>query len=138
MTRKKINNKKSLAERQFGVILEDIDSKFDRVLEGHGGLSKEIKDFRGEFNTFKDETGFNFKVLTGEVSELRGEFNGFRKETALSFKAVREYLSRIDEEIQDLKKVLDKKADLERLQRLELKVAEIELAVKKYYGKNSN
>jgi len=50
-----------------------------------------------------------------------------------NFKVIREYLSHIDDEIQDLKRSLSKKADLKRLEQLEQRIARVELVVKKYY-----
>lgn len=110
MTKKKISvssgKNKSENNRHFGVILEDIDSKFKQVLEGHGALDKKIDDL---------------------VEEIRG-----------NFKTVFEYFSRIDEElkmvrdeIKDLKTRLNRKADLERLEKLEEKVERLKSLIVK-------
>lgn len=98
---------KSATKRSLGVILEDIDSKFDLILEGHTALDKKIDVFHDEFLDFT-------------------------KETRLNFNAIKDYLSRIDDEIQEMKKILSRKADLERLERLEQKVAKMELVIQKW------
>lgn len=101
--------------------MEDFDSKLDRVLEANDGTKKELGDFREEVWEFRKETNFKFEVLTKEIKDIK-----------LSFVQIKDYLSRIDEEIQDLKKILGKKADLERLEHLEREVAQIKLIVQKW------
>ena len=45
MIKKKINKKQlSPSERHFGVILEDIDSKLDLLVEGHQGLNNKVEE----------------------------------------------------------------------------------------------
>lgn len=117
--------------RQKDVLLESMEKHFRLVLEGHAALDKELKDFRTDFREFRNETRFNFKTLI-ERADV------FENKTDVNFKAILEYLSRIDDEIQDLKRRLTGKAEVERLERLEQRVAHIELVVKKIYGKGSN
>ena len=114
-----MSKSKSVTNRQFGVILEDINSKFDLVLEGHAALDKK---FDKKIDEFKNETQLNFEAIRNELGE-------FKNETRLNFEAIKEYLSRIDEEIQDIKKTLSGKADLQRLERLEQEVAQIKLVM---------
>lgn len=144
MARKKIQKTKipesSTAEKYFGVILEDVNSKFDQVLEGNGAIHKEFKDFRSEFNEFRNETNFKFGVLTGEVKEtsskvsnLESKVSNLESKYDKNFDQILKYLSQIDEEIRDLKKILYQKADLERLERVEQEVAQIKLIVKKHF-----
>ena len=42
----------------FEVLLEDINSKFDLLVEGHAGLSKQIEDLRWEMKEFRRENDF--------------------------------------------------------------------------------
>src|SRR3989338_9189755 len=129
---------KSTKNRQFGVILEDINSKFDLVLEGHAALDKKfdnkIDEFRNDFDDFVNETRLNFETIRNELKTIRNELKttqnelgGFVKETRSNFEAIKEYLSRIDDEIQDIKKTLSGKADFRRLEHLEKEVAQIKL-----------
>ena len=122
---------KSTKNRQFGVILEDINSKFDLVLEGHAALDKKfdnkIDEFRNDFDDFVNETRVNFETIRNELKTTQNELGGFVKETRSNFEAIKEYLSRIDDEIQDIKKTLSGKADFRRLEHLEKEVAKIKL-----------
>lgn len=56
---KKTTSKKekniSVIRRQYGVLFEHMDAKFEQVLEGHAALDKEAKDFRHEM---RSEIGF--------------------------------------------------------------------------------
>lgn len=139
---KKINKQdSSLLERQFGVVLEDINSKFDLVLEGHAALDtkidkihvelkREIGGLKGEVGGLKGEVG----GLKGEIGGLKGDFYAFRAETKENFKTVFDYLLRIDEELKDIKVeitdikvILENKADLRRLENLEKRIEKIEV-----------
>ena len=113
------------------MILEDINSKFDLVLEGHAALDKKfdnkIDEFRNDFDDFVNETRLNFETIRNELKTTQNELGGFVKETRSNFEAIKEYLSRIDDEIQDIKKTLSGKADFRRLEHLEKEVAQIKL-----------
>jgi len=68
-----------------------------------------------------------------KFDELSGDLNEFKQETRSNFKTVFEYLSNIDDELKaikneilDLKERLKNKADLVRLETLELRVDKIE------------
>lgn len=138
---KKRTNTKNLSakERHFGVVLEHIDSKFNQVLEGHTALGKELRDFRHETRADIGFLKFGQKTLVSEIGDIKVKFDRLEDKYDKNFDQIFEYLSRIDEEIQNLKKVLSRKADLERLQALEQRVAQVELALKKYYeSKNSD
>ena len=89
--RQKKQNKK-ITESQFGVILEDIQDKFETVIEGHTAIDKKIDNIGGELHEFKKETNEKF----GVVFE-------FMDETRANFKGIFEYLSRIDEELQSIR-----------------------------------
>ena len=62
------------------ILLEDIRSKFDLVLEGHDVLRKEIKEARDESNSKHEHTVFlidtlNKKIDSGDAS-LNGKIDG--------------------------------------------------------------
>lgn len=72
------------AERRFGVLLENIDSKIDLVLEGHAALDhkidraaedldKKIEDFRAEVNVRFEEVNYKFDVVFDELHVIRNE-----------------------------------------------------------------
>ncbi|MBI3589723.1 MAG: hypothetical protein HY093_04930 [Candidatus Liptonbacteria bacterium] len=122
--------------RQFGVILEDMDGKLDTLLEGQQGLAVRtdkievgFEEFEGKFDGLESKFG----GLAGKFDGLEGKFDSFQEETRSNFRSVFDYLSRIDDElkfirreIEDLRKTLTAKADLERLETLERRVQKIE------------
>ena len=137
-----------MSPNQFGVVLEDINSKMDLIVEGykmldekndrahHGfdkkidGLDKKIDSVHQELNQKIDTV---HQGLGAKIDKYYQEFSNFRKETNDNFKTVFEYLSRIDDELHDikieikeLKNSLSKKADLERLEALEKRVINVE------------
>lgn len=74
MTKEKIDKKRvSPPERHFGVVLEDIDSKLDLVVEGHKGLDKKIGDFRKEVGERFDEVDYKFGIVFDELHLIRNE-----------------------------------------------------------------
>jgi hypothetical protein len=97
---------KTLAQNDFSAVLEDINDKFTVMVEGLEGL-------RGEFYAFRDD------------------MNGLREETRSNFTSVFEYLSRIDDELSDIKKELvkikDEKSDKPYVKGLEMRVSKLEI-----------
>ena len=71
---KKINKKQlSSSERHFGVILEDIDSKLDLVVEGLETVDKKIEDFRKEVDERFNEVDYKFEIVFDELRLIRNE-----------------------------------------------------------------
>ena len=141
MANKKPVKKVSRKYDHRDVLLESIDKKFQLVLEGHEGLDKKIDDFRHETRSELKFIRFAQDVLKNEMGDFRTDIGILRTDVSdlkSSMNQIMEYLKRIDDEIQDLKRRLVGKADLERLGHLEQRVASVELAVKKFYGKNRN
>ena len=62
-------------ERQFGVILEDIDSKLDLVVEGHKALDEKIDKNHGEFQEFKKKLTINSALFLSILNKLTGALN---------------------------------------------------------------
>jgi hypothetical protein len=52
------------------ILLEDIRSKFDLVLEGHETLRSEIRDAREESNEKHDLTAFQIKALKKKIDDV--------------------------------------------------------------------
>ena len=122
---KKTKKKIEITPSQFGTVIEDVNSKFDFLVEGFSGLKGQIE------NLDKKIDGNHQEFL-----EFRDEMIGFRKETDDNFKAVFEYLSKIDDEIQsvkleieNLKSELSRKSDLDKLLQLEKRVIVLEKRV---------
>lgn len=114
--KQKVNKKPKTTESQFGVILEDINSKLNLLVEGHQSLNDKVES------------------LDDKMDNLENKFDKFEDETRNNFKTVLGYLIKIDEEIvsikseiSELKKSLSNKVDLERVVNLELRVQKLEL-----------
>ena len=74
VNKKKINKKQlSVSERHFGVVLEDIDSKLDLVVEGQQSLDVKIDKNHKEFQEFRNEVNYKFDVVFDELHLIRNE-----------------------------------------------------------------
>jgi len=74
MAEKKTNKKQlSPSERHFGVVLEDIDSKLDLVVEGVETVDKKIDRHYGEFQEFRKEVDYKFEIVFDELRLIRNE-----------------------------------------------------------------
>jgi len=107
------------------VVLEEMNSKFDLVLEQFSNLNRKIDGNHQEFLEFK-----------GEMTEFKGEMTEFRDRTDENLAFIKAYLIRIDEEIQnmkteakELKTRLKNKADLVKLADLEKRMVKLEKLV---------
>ena len=56
-----------------GVVLEDIDSKLDLVIEGQQGLQKQITDNHEEFREFRQEVHQKFEIVFDELHLIRND-----------------------------------------------------------------
>lgn len=131
---------KSPTKRSLGVILESIGSDVKQVLEGHSALDtkfdKKIDEFRHEMRSEIGLLRVGHQALTSRAKDIEIKIDivdGNIRDLQSGSKQILEYLSRMDDEIKDLKSRLDKKADRERLVGLEKRIARVELVVKKYY-----
>lgn len=74
MAKKKINKKELfVSERHFGVVLEDIDSKLDLVVEGVETLDKKTDKHHEEFQEFRKEVDYKFEIVFDELRLIRNE-----------------------------------------------------------------
>lgn len=60
-------------ERYFGVMLENLDSKFDLIFEGHGGLDKEIKATRKAMDERFNQVDNKLDHIADELYLIRNE-----------------------------------------------------------------
>ena len=121
------------------VVLEEMNSKFDLVLEQFSNLNRKIDGNHQEFLEFKGEmTEFKGEMteFKGEMTEFKGEMTEFRDRTDENLAFIKAYLIRIDEEIQnmkieakELKTRLKNKADLVKLADLEKRMVKLEKLV---------
>ena len=148
--KKKSFDKKKMRD-EFGALVAYLDDQFDLVVEGQQGLAKQIDNVDNKLEDHIKESDFKFKVLGSSLNDFRKEMLGFQKETQNfqketrnNFKIVFDYLSRIDDEIQSIKvdvkgikKELKRKVDLERVLKLEVRLAGVEEDLKRYKTKLS-
>ena len=156
---KKQATKKTYSEDYVRAMLEEIPSDFKVFGEGLNGVQKSLNDFKAEteanFETlfrFRDETKANFETLFEFRDETKANFETlfeFRDETAANFKKVFEfkaetkdnfsttmdYLSRIDDEITDIRAELEKgkkagKMEESWFKKIEQRVAIVERQLK--------
>ena len=74
VNKKKINKKQlPVSERHFGVVLENIDSKLDLVVEGHRVLDKKIDKVDEKLEDFRNEVNYKFDVVFDELHLIRNE-----------------------------------------------------------------
>ncbi|MBI1754772.1 hypothetical protein HY250_04050 [Candidatus Azambacteria bacterium] len=96
-----VKSPKTASRDQFGVILDDINGKFDVMVEGQRSLEQ-------RFVSFKKDTESNFKQVFHYLSRIEDEL--------MSIKA----------DIADIKKTLTQKVDKDRVVLLEERVAKLE------------
>ena len=127
----KNQNPVSAKSHKKGVMLEDIDQKLDIVIEAQQGLATRQENLEYEFSEFRSETKENFKTLFQ-----------FRDETRENFKTIFQYLSRLDDELAEIKKelaeirsTLSLGPDTARVEALESRVHQLEIELA-HYKKN--
>jgi polyhydroxyalkanoate synthesis regulator phasin len=71
MTEYKNNNSK----RKEGVLLEDLDSKLDLVLDGHKLLDRKIDGLGKELQEFKKDTKYKLDLIVKEIKEIKDKLD---------------------------------------------------------------
>lgn len=144
------------SDSQFGTILHDIDDKLQKTVEGYNSLDSKSDRIEKNLEEHIQDSNFKFRTLGDSLNEFkhemygfrddmygfRDEMYGFRDETKKNFELVFQYLSRIDDEVQDIKKELreiklqlDKKADLSKVLALEARLVKVEKDLERYKTK---
>ena len=92
---KKINKKQlSSSERHFGVILEDIDSKLDLVVEGLETVDKKIEDFRKEVDERFNKVDYKFKIVFEKFDKIDIQFSDVKDELHIIRNELKEKVGR--------------------------------------------
>lgn len=86
----------------FGVILEEFREIFKGLGEGQ-------------------------KILSGQMERVEGRMDRMETEMRSSFKTVMEYLTRIDDELQEVKVKLSQKAQIKEVKELQNRVLKLEI-----------
>lgn len=80
-----------MEKNHLEILLEDIQSTFNLVLEGHEALRSEIHDARQESNEQHDQTRFLLKALNKKIDSVADNLAAQRADTeAHSLYMVRE------------------------------------------------
>jgi len=143
-THKKAKKTNSITkERHFGVVLEDIDSKLDLVVEGHQSLDKKIdrveSELKGELTDFRKDTEYRFTILTEmtvkntedieiiktDLNTVKGDLGAVKTMTVKNT----EDIEIIKTDIEFIKSGFKKKVDLEEFEHLERRVVLLEKKV---------
>lgn len=144
-----MGKKKVQSEHTMGVLLERMDKKIDHVLEGHAvldkkiegfnsNLNKKIDDFRFEMRTELNHVKAEVRLTNYQLKDLVVRIDRIEDKYDKNFNVIMKYLSRIDDEIQDMKKSLAGKVDTKRILILEQHMTEVRLALDRKFGKNWN
>lgn len=70
---KKEGNNSSTSERRFGVVLENIDSKLDLVVEGQQALDGKIDKVDKKVDDLRGEMNYKFEIVFDELRLIRNE-----------------------------------------------------------------
>src|SRR3989338_2032249 len=110
---KRTKNKK-IENRQFGVILEDIDSKIDFLVEGHQALDKKIdkvdSNLNSKIDSFKTEMDYKFETVFEKFNKVDKRFDEVDKR-----------FEKVDEQFKQVGAQFDEVKDELRVIRNELK-----------------
>ena len=95
MVKKKINKKHlSSSERHSGVVLEDIDSKLDLVIEGHQGLDKKIDIVDKKVDSLHEEMDYKFGIVFEKFDKIDTQFSDVKDELHIIRNELKEKISR--------------------------------------------
>ncbi|EKE21734.1 MAG: hypothetical protein ACD_7C00143G0006 [uncultured bacterium] len=111
----KKESKKSYGKDEVLVMFESLRDDISILAEGQQAIKDELTEFKGEMYSFKDEM-YTFKEETNNNFEvLRNDLDNFKEETNNNFKAMFEYLSRMEDDVAEIKAELNSKKDSEKI-----------------------
>ncbi|PIZ44363.1 hypothetical protein COY31_02700 [Candidatus Wolfebacteria bacterium CG_4_10_14_0_2_um_filter_39_18] len=120
MAKKKLTKKtvdRPLSERHFGVILEDIDSKLDLVVEGQGALDVKIDKVDEKLEDFKKEVNYKFDIVFEKFDEVDQKFDKVDQK----FDEVDQRFDEVDQRFDEVDQRFDEVTDELHVIRNELK-----------------
>ncbi len=95
MAKKEINKKQlSVSKPHFEVVLEDIDSKLDLVVEGHRGLDKKIDIVDKKVDDLHKEMDYKFEIVFEKFDEVDAQFNNVKDELYIIRNELKEKVGR--------------------------------------------
>ena len=125
MAKKKLTKKtvdRPLSERHFGVILEDIDSKLDLVVEGQGALDVKIDKVDEKLEDFKKEVNYKFDIVFEKFDEVDQKFDKVDQK----FDEVDQRFDEVTDELHVIRNELKEKVGRDEFVLLEKRVAALE------------
>ena len=132
MAKKKLLKKtvdRPLSERHFGVILEDIDSKLDLVVEGQGALDVKIDKVDEKLEDFKKEVNYKFDIVFEKFDEVDQKFDKVDQrfdEVDQRFDEVDQRFDEVTDELHVIRNELKEKVGRDEFVLLEKRVAALE------------
>jgi len=132
MAKKKLTKKtvdRPLSERHFGVILEDIDSKLDLVVEGQGALDVKIDKVDEKLEDFKKEVNYKFDIVFEKFDEVDQKFDEVDQrfdEVDQRFDEVDQRFNEVTDELHVIRNELKEKVGRDEFVLLEKRVAALE------------
>ena len=132
MAKKKLTKKtvdRPLSERHFGVILEDIDSKLDLVVEGQGALDVKIDKVDEKLEDFKKEVNYKFDIVFEKFDEVDQKFDKVDQrfhEVDQRFDEVDQRFDEVTDELHVIRNELKEKVGRDEFVLLEKRVAALE------------
>ena len=132
MAKKKLLKKtvdRPLSERHFGVILEDIDSKLDLVVEGQGALDVKIDKVDEKLEDFKKEVNYKFDIVFEKFDEVDQKFDEVDQrfdEVDQRFDEVDQRFDEVTDELHVIRNELKEKVGRDEFVLLEKRVAALE------------
>ena len=70
-----------MGKERLEIILEDMNSKFDLILEGHVGLRQAIDDLDKRTTERFDLVDFKFEVLNKKIDAVAADLSAHRADT---------------------------------------------------------
>ncbi|NOQ51130.1 MAG: hypothetical protein GQ578_02765 [Desulfuromonadaceae bacterium] len=70
-----------MKKEHLEVLLEDINSKFELVLEGHESLRHEIREARDESSSKHQDAAFILKIVNKKIDKVATDLDAHRKDT---------------------------------------------------------
>ena len=132
MAKKKLTKKtvdRPLSERHFGVILEDIDSKLNLVVEGQGALDVKIDKVDEKLEDFKKEVNYKFDIVFEKFDEVDQKFDEVDQrfdEVDQRFDEVDQRFDEVTDELHVIRNELKEKVGRDEFVLLEKRVAALE------------
>ncbi|NCN95046.1 V-type ATPase 116kDa subunit family protein [Candidatus Wolfebacteria bacterium] len=132
MAKKKLLKKtvdRPLSERHFGVILEDIDSKLNLVVEGQGALDVKIDKVDEKLEDFKKEVNYKFDIVFEKFDEVDQKFDEVDQrfdEVDQRFDEVDQRFNEVTDELHVIRNELKEKVGRDEFVLLEKRVAALE------------